>query len=150
MQNGFVGARLYAPERMSRQTVLLVSGLQPAGIDEPRLMAFARELAKTGVTVVTPDIPGLARFEITPSLTESIEGAALWLISESGLTLTGQIGLIGISFSGGLAVVAAARPSLRNHVLYVVSIGGHMIYRAFCITSAQASCVRATAMPADH
>ncbi len=120
-----IRARVYAPLRTSRQTVLLVSGLHPAGIDEPRLMALARELAKTNVTVVTPEIPELQQFDITPALTDRIEELALWLATLSGLTPTGRIGLMGVSFSGGLSVVAAGRPSLRNHVSYVLSFGGH-------------------------
>ena len=35
------------------------------------------------------------------------------------------IGLMGISFSGGLSVVAAGRPSLADRVAYVFSFGGH-------------------------
>jgi dienelactone hydrolase len=117
--------RVYSPLRRSRQTVLLVSGLHPAGIDEARLVALARKLAETNVTVVTPEIPETSTFEITPALTDRIEEAAVWLATESGLAPTGRIGLMGMSFSGGLAVVAAGRPSLRNHLLYVFSFGGH-------------------------
>lgn len=124
-ENGFARARVYAPRQPSRQTVLLVSGLHVAGIDEPRLVGFARELARTRVTVVTPDIPGLTQLDITASLTDSIERGAEWLATDSGLAATERIGLIGISFSGGLAMVAAGRRSLRDRVLYVVSIGGH-------------------------
>ena len=43
--------RLYAPDRRPRRMVLLVSGLHPAGIEEPRLMAFARQLAASGLAV---------------------------------------------------------------------------------------------------
>jgi dienelactone hydrolase len=126
MVRGSVRARIYAPvSGAPRHTALLVSGLHPAGIDEPRLMKFARELARTGVTVVTPDIPGLSEFEISTKLTNSIEHAAIWLAKDSQLAPTGRVGLIGISFSGGLAVVAAGRPSLQHHVSYVVSVGGH-------------------------
>jgi pimeloyl-ACP methyl ester carboxylesterase len=32
---------------------------------------------------------------------------------------------MGVSFSGGLAIVAAGRPSLRDRLLYVFSFGGH-------------------------
>src|SRR5689334_20347702 len=46
---GATRARVYVPGRQSRQTVLLASGLHPAGIDEPRLVALARELAKSNV-----------------------------------------------------------------------------------------------------
>lgn len=121
-----IRARVYAPVSGSpRQTVLLVSGLHPTGIDEPRLVALARTLAEANVTVVSPDIPELSRFEITPALTDRIEATALWLAAESGIPHSREIGIIGVSFSGGLAIVAAGRPSLRGHLLYVLSFGGH-------------------------
>jgi dienelactone hydrolase len=124
-QAGSMRARVYAPVGTSHQTVLLVSGLHPAGIDEPRLTALARRLAEANVTVVTPDIPELSRFEVTPVATDRIEAAARWLATDSGLAPTGRIGVMGISFSGGLAVVAAGRASVRNRLLYVFSFGGH-------------------------
>jgi dienelactone hydrolase len=123
--SAWIRGRVYTPSRESRQTVLLVSGLHPAGIDEPRLMALARELAETNVTVVTPEIAELRQFDITAALTDRIEEAALWLATQSGLAPSGRIGLMGISFSGGLSIVAAGRPSLRDHVSYVLSLGGH-------------------------
>jgi dienelactone hydrolase len=125
LQSGPVEARIYAPLRRSRQTVLLVSGLHAAGIDEPRLVEFGRELAKSGVTVVTPAIRELSRFEITPRLTDHIEQAALWVAGNPVLSPAGRIGLMGISFSGGPSIVAAGRESLRNRVLYVLAFGGH-------------------------
>ena len=118
-------ARAYIPMRGSRQTVLLVSGLHPDGIDEPRLVYLSRELAKSDITVLTPEITELSRFEITPLLTDRIEHAAVWLAKYSGFAPSGRIGLMGISFSGGLSIVAAGRPSLRNRLLYVFSLGGH-------------------------
>jgi dienelactone hydrolase len=86
---------------------------------------FARERARGGITVVTPEIPGLAEFDISPRLTDGIERAALWLARDSGLSPDGRIGVAGVSFSGGLAVVAAGRDSLRDRVSYVFSLGGH-------------------------
>ena len=122
IRNESIRARVYAPLRGSRQTVLLVSGLHAAGIDEPRLADLARKLAEADVTVVTPEIPELSRFEITPLLTDRIEDAAVWLAGQRALAPAGRIGLMGISFSGGLAVVAAGRPSLRGRLLYVLSV----------------------------
>jgi dienelactone hydrolase len=122
---GSTRGRAYMPNGAARQSVLLVSGLNPAGIDEPRLTRLARTLAQANVTVVTPDIPELSRFEVTPSITDHIEDAALWLAAKSGFAPAGMIGLMGISFSGGLAVVAAGRPSLQHRLLYVFSFGGH-------------------------
>jgi dienelactone hydrolase len=124
-RRGIIRSRVYSPRGPTRQTVLLVSGLHPAGIDEPRLVALARRLAEANVTVVTPDIEELARFEITPRVADRIEDAAVWLAVDSGLAPMHRIGLMGVSFSGGLAIVAAGRASLRGRLLYVFSFGGH-------------------------
>ena len=121
---GAMRARAYEPPAPHR-AALLTSGLHAAGIDEPRLVRLARQLSAGGVTVVTPDIPELSRFEITPAITDAIERAAGWLAMESGLAQQGPVGLMGISFSGGLSIVAAGRPSLAGHVAYVFAFGGH-------------------------
>lgn len=123
--NGTLRARVYWPDEEPRRTVLLVTGLHAAGIDEPRLVAFARELAQRRVAVVTPDIPELSSFDITPGITDSIESSATWLAVESGLAPDHTVGMMGISFSGGLSIVAAGRPRLRDHVAYVFALGGH-------------------------
>lgn len=39
IESGPIRTRVYAPLARPRQTVLLVSGLHPAGIDEPRLVS---------------------------------------------------------------------------------------------------------------
>jgi dienelactone hydrolase len=90
-----------------------------------RFVAISRELARSGVRVLTPDFPELRRLEIAPELTSEIEQAALWLAIDSGLARHKRIGLMGVSLSGGLTVVAAGRPSLRNHVSYVFALGGY-------------------------
>jgi len=123
--SGALRARVYLPGGARRRTVLLVSGLHPAGIDEPRLVALAHQLTASAFTVVTPDIPDLSRFAITPAITDAIEQAAGWLAGDAALAPDRQIGLMGISFSGGLSVVAAGRPSLAGHVAFVFSFGGH-------------------------
>src|SRR5262245_9337881 len=63
--------RAYLPTTHGRphHTVLLVSGLHPAGIDEPRLLHLSSALAASNVLVVTPDIPELSRFDISPRVT---------------------------------------------------------------------------------
>ena len=122
---GSMRGRVYEPTGTPHRAALLVSGLHPSGIDEPRLMRLARQLAADHLVVVTPDIPELSRFEITPAITDTIERTAGWLASESGLAPDRTVALMGISFSGGLSLVAAGRPSLAERVAYVFSFGGH-------------------------
>jgi dienelactone hydrolase len=122
---GPLRARIYEPGRTARRAALLTSGLHASGIDEPRLVRLARDLSGDGLVIVTPDIPELSRFAITPAITDTIERAGAWLATESGLAPDGRVGLMGISFSGGLSIVAAGRPSLAGHVSSVFALGGH-------------------------
>ncbi len=62
---------------------------------------------------------------ISPSVTDAIEDAASWLSQQRTLAPDGRIGMMGISFAGGLSIVAAGRPSLANRVVAVLSLGGH-------------------------
>lgn len=124
-RDGLLRARAYSPEGRSRRTVVLIAGVHPEGIDDPRLMHFARSMAGSGLSVITPQVPRLIRFEITPSVTDTIEEVAAWAAAQESGAGDRRVGLAGISFSGGLAVVAAGRESLRDRVAFVLSIGGH-------------------------
>lgn len=124
-RGGRIRARIYRPQRVSRRPVLLTGGVHAQGIDEPRLMKFAGDLATGGTTVVTAEVPDLLRYRITPALTDTIEDAGVWTAAQPGIAPDGRIGLFGISFAGGLSVSAAGRPRLRDHVAFVLSLGGH-------------------------
>jgi dienelactone hydrolase len=124
-RRGPMRARIYEPEGSHTRAALLTSGLHASGIDEPRLVRLARDLASSHIVIVTPDIPELSRFEIAPAITDAIEDAGVWLASDATLAPDHTAALMGISFSGGLSIVAAGRPSLANRVAYVFSLGGH-------------------------
>jgi hypothetical protein len=54
-----------------------------------------------------------------------IEDATRWASAHADLAPDGRVGLAGISFAGGLAIVAAGRPGIRDHVAFALSFGGH-------------------------
>ena len=129
-RHGAVDARIYRPaDGSSRRALTLVPGVHMDGIRESRLVGMAEDLAASGFTVLTVASPDLQRFRITPASTDIIEDAAKWLAAgaEGGVDIPddGKIGMLGISFSGGLSIVAAGRPELRDKVSYVMSFGGH-------------------------
>jgi dienelactone hydrolase len=105
--------------------VLLVPGVHASGIDEPRLVGVARDLASVGQPVLTTELADLKRYAITARSTDMIEDAALWLSQQRELAPSGRIGMMGISFAGGLSIVAAGRPALRDRARFVMSFGGH-------------------------
>jgi dienelactone hydrolase len=124
-RQGTLPGRTYQPQHSSGRGILLVPGVHAAGIDEPRLVGFARDLASMGHPVVTAGVDDLAHYSITTRTTDMIEDAALWLSQQPLYAPDGRIGMMGISFAGGLSIVAAARPSIRDRVGFVLSFGGH-------------------------
>ena len=124
-RNGSLRGRIYRPTNTSGPPALLVPGVHAGGIDEPRLIQFARDVASMGRIVVTAELPDLKRYSITPRSTDMIQDAAMWLSQESGYAPERRIGMMGISFAGGLSLVAASRPELRDRVAFVMSFGGH-------------------------
>jgi dienelactone hydrolase len=122
---GTLRARLYTPKTHTEGALVLAPGVNALGIDEPRLVAFARNLAASGLVVLTPEVPDLSRYLVTARSTDVLEDAALWFSGRTDLTRGHRIGMAGISFAGGLSVVAAGRPSLRGRLAFVFSFGGH-------------------------
>jgi dienelactone hydrolase len=125
-RGGTLRSRAYQPYHASGRGILLVPGVHAAGIDEPRLVGFARDLASMGHPVLTVELTDLAHYEITPRSTDMIEDAAAWMMRRPEFHgRDGRIGILGISFGGGLAIVAAARPAIKNGVDFVMAFGGH-------------------------
>jgi dienelactone hydrolase len=124
-RSGDIPARLYKPEGRFRRTVLLMPGVHRDGIDESRLVGLAEDLAATGYNVMTVAAPDLQKFKVTPAVTDVIEDAIRWTSEQPQFTTDGKIGVIGISFTGGLSIVAAGRASVRDRVAFVMSFGGH-------------------------
>ncbi len=122
---GDIPARLFEPDGRVRRTVLLMPGVHRDGINESRLVGLAEDLAATGYRVVTVAAPDLQKFKVTPQVTDVIEDAVQWTSEQPAFRTDGRIGVIGISFTGGLSIVAAGRESIRDRVAFVMSFGGH-------------------------
>lgn len=134
--SGLVEARLYTPSRSPNAPgLVLIPGIHYRGMDEPRLVAFARSMAACGLRVLTPQLPDSPDYRIQPSDVQAIGDSVQWLQNATGR----PVGLIGLSFSGGLALMAAAEPPFSNEVSFVFSVGAHdNLYRVatFYVTDA--------------
>lgn len=95
------------------------------GIDEARLVGLAQDLVATGFAVLTVAAPDLQRFRITPAVTDVIEDAIRWASDQAELAPDGRVGVLGVSFSGGLSIVAGGRDRIRDRLAFIVSFGGH-------------------------
>ena len=118
-------ARLYLPSGGGRRpAVVIAHGVHYRGIDEPRMVAFARAMARAGEVVLTPQLDALADYRVQASTVDELRAATLWLAARPEVRRQ-RAGVMGLSFAGGLALRAAADPALRGRVSFVASIGGH-------------------------
>jgi dienelactone hydrolase len=126
MTEGVARARLYLPPHVdSASGLVIVHGVHRLGIEEPRLRGFARAMASAGVAVLTPEVRELCDYRIEPASITVIGEAARALGAELGGARPIRVGVIGFSFAGGLAILAAANPHFAGDIAFVVAVGAH-------------------------
>lgn len=119
--DGFVRARLYVPSGAAHPPgMVVVHGIHHLGIDEPRLMSFARAAAGSGFAVLTPEVAALADYDVDGSSIPTIGESPAWLQQHLG---TGPVTVVGVSFAGGLSLLAAAEPRYAPHIRALLLMG---------------------------
>jgi len=122
--SGPIRARLYIRKdnhRLNAHGLVLVHGVHRLGIDEPRLVAFARALSSSGIRVLTPELLSLADYHVDRSSVDLIGYSACAISAQLGQ----KVGVLGLSFAGGLSLLAAADPRFAPCMSFVVSVGAH-------------------------
>ena len=121
--SGPMRARLYLPEGVAHPHGMVVAhGIHRLGMDEPRLVSFTRALAGSGLAVLTPQIDSLADYHVDASSIPEIGESAAWLDRRLG---TGPVTVTGISFAGGLALLAATDSRYASHMRALVLMGAY-------------------------
>jgi pimeloyl-ACP methyl ester carboxylesterase len=105
------------------KALVLVPGISELGCYHPRLMALSRLLADKGLLVVTPDIETFRKLQISADPLDQILFWQREIPALPGGENVRATGLAGISYAGTLALIAAARPEVRDRVAFVVAIG---------------------------
>jgi dienelactone hydrolase len=117
---GVVRGRLYLPERHPNAPGFVVlHGVHHLGIEEPRLVNFAKAMASCGLRVLTPELPGIKDYHVDLGSVRVIGESVRWFAGRTG----GPVGVLGLSFSGGLALVAAGNPAYRKDFKFVLAVG---------------------------
>ncbi len=120
-----MAADLYiVPDARPRAGLLVSHGVLETGKDDPRLVALANELAGCGFAVLVPELDGLKSLRLEMKEADDIVAAFRFLLSMEEVDDT-RAGLFGISFAAGPILKAAADPSIRERVKFVVSFGGY-------------------------
>jgi dienelactone hydrolase len=120
--NGIIRTRMYTPLGSTDPPgMVVVHGVHHLGIEEPRLVAFSRALCASGIQVFTPELPDIADYHISHSSVDTIGPAVQYFSNQIGK----RVGILGLSFAGGEALLAAADPRYSPTIAFVVSIGAH-------------------------
>jgi pimeloyl-ACP methyl ester carboxylesterase len=121
LPSGVERARMYTPvNHPDAPGMVLVHGVHYLGMDEPRLEAFASAMAGCGLRVLTPELPNIKDYHIGASSIASIGDTAAWMAEASG---DKPVGVMGLSFSGSLSLLAAAEPKYKRDIKFVVAVG---------------------------
>ncbi len=120
VESGPVRARLYEPvDKRKVSPLIVLHGVHHLGIDEPRLEAFASAMASCGIEVLTPELPDIKDYHVDSTSVKTIGESVQWYAKRTG----GPVGVLGLSFSGGLALVAAADPLYKPDFKFVFAVG---------------------------
>ncbi len=82
-------------------------------------MSFARAMASCGIRVLTPELPDIKDYHVDSTSIRTIGESTQWFAQKTG----GPVGVMGLSFSGGLALVAAADPLYHKDFKFVFAVG---------------------------
>ena len=116
---------LYEPAQRADAGLVLVPGLAPEGKDDPRLVAFARTLARAQFRVLVPDIPSMRDQKVRPADTRDIADAIVYLGNSSSAQGSPTLGVVAVSYAVGPAILATLRDDAHDHVAFLVAIGGY-------------------------
>jgi len=120
---GSIPATLYLPVGAKRPPgIVITPGIHHLGISDPRFVSLSRALAASGFAVITPVLSALADYHVDASSIVTIGESAIWL--EQRLD-RGPVTVIALSFSGGLALLAANDPQFAPHFRALVVFGGY-------------------------
>jgi acetyl esterase/lipase len=118
-----VPARVYMPTGVaSAPGIVVVHGMHRLGLDEPRLVSFARSLAASGYLVMTPELQAIAEYRVEAKSADVIGRATQSFAHQLGVP---KVGLLCISFSGGLGLMAATDPQYSGSIAWIATIGAY-------------------------
>lgn len=113
-----------APGDTLRPAVLLVMGVSPAPLDDPRVLRVGNAIARLGVVVGVPSSADLIAARLVADEPARVVAAFETLAGLPGVD-PGRVGMAGFSVGASLSLIAAADPRIADRVAWVSSFGAY-------------------------
>jgi len=139
---GSIKADLFAPGGASEArhgAVVLLLGAGDVPLSD-LAVHFAEALARSGVVVLLAQSDGLLAERLSFREVDGIR-AEVGLLDAQPDVDRSRVGIVALSAAGGLSIVAAAQPSLRDNVAFVNSFGSYANARTLLLDVASRSIV---------
>lgn len=124
-----------------RPAVLLVLGVSPAPLDDPRVVRVGSALARFGFIVGIPSSRELIQSRVAADEPERVVEAFETLLRQPGVDPE-RAGLLGFSVGGSLSLIAAGDPRIAERVAYVNAFGAFADAGTLLVDVATRSVVR--------
>ncbi len=115
-------AALYRTQETTGGSIVLVPGVTPHGLRDARVVAFANTLARARFDVLVPDLTNMWEQRIDAADAATV---ARWIAFLERRAPGRPVGVIGVSFGAGPAMIALFRPEAESIVDFALTIGGY-------------------------
>jgi hypothetical protein len=135
---GTMNARIFHPNgRGQHGAVMLLLGIGELPREDLGVR-FAQALARLGLVTMLPESSGMLAEHVNQAEVDGLSACYQLLLAQPDVDPS-RTGVIGLSAAGGLGIVAAAEPALRDHLRLVTSLGGYYDARSFLLDVASRS-----------
>lgn len=104
--------------------VVVCLGVVPFGVDHPQVPRLGRALARSGFTALLYWSPAMRDFRLEPEDVGDIASAYEALLARPDIDVE-RSGLLGTCVGGAFALMAAAQPSIRERVSFVLAYAAY-------------------------
>ena len=121
-----IDATLYLPSEGEPPYPGLVvnHGVAAGGRDDPRLVNFADAMARAGFAVLAPDFVNLREFRVRLTDVDELVASYQYLASREDVDER-RVGMFGLSYAGGLALLAATDERINQEVAFLFLLGAY-------------------------
>ncbi|XDD53736.1 alpha/beta hydrolase [Leptospira sp. WS4.C2] len=105
--------------------VYIQHGMSAMGIDDPRILELAENIASSDYSVILPELPEVRGLRIEENTISNIQDLMMEIHSTKHLFNGDGLGYLSASFSGGMGLIAASKSNTRHKIKSSMVIGAY-------------------------